>query len=423
MGQEMRSFENFNSINLLFWCTVLMFGLIVVWSITFELDKSVTVNGEIKPRGMPHIVQNRFEGKVAEIYVSEGQTVTVKQNIMLFSTDLDATEKKTLVSLVSSLTIKIARLQKQLKRENDFIKINNYDDIVFAEQHALLQNELLFLDAQISLLNEEISLKEAELEAFRLFNNQLEKEIKIAESQYDLSKKLFAQGFEGKIAMMQKESDLIKSQNAREENKSKIELAQREIELIEERILTEIGDFRKKTLEELVAAKEEKRAREVELEGIENRLAEFYIEAPISGQISTLSNLNIGQIFKPGEKLAEIIPEDMPLVFYAKLPVQFVDEVYIGQETNLLLSTGDVRKQVPIKSQITEIAPDASAPENENTPYYDIRIDILEDQDNIERELKSGVTGTASILFGKRTVVEYFLEPLLESMSTALSEN
>ena len=96
-------------------------------------------------------------------------------------------------------------------------------------------------------------------------------------------------------------------------------------------------------------------------------MREFYINAPTSGVVSKMEAENNGAVFKPGETILEILPSNQPLVFYAELPVQYVDEVSLGQLSLITLSTLDTRNQKPLKAVVSEISPDAIS-SKENSP-------------------------------------------------------
>ena len=57
---------------------------------------------------------------------------------------------------------------------------------------------------------------------------------------------------------------------------------------------------------------------ETKKQGASAKLKEFFIHSPEAGIISKLNASYIGQFFKQGDNLLEIIPEDRPMVFYAK---------------------------------------------------------------------------------------------------------
>ena len=87
-------------------------------------------------------------------------------------------------------------------------KKEDFDETIFAEQSELLLNEVQTLEKNLLTLENERGLKLAEKEAAEELIVSLEKEIQIATAQLNLSNRLFKKGFEGKISLMEKESDL-----------------------------------------------------------------------------------------------------------------------------------------------------------------------------------------------------------------------
>lgn len=400
-------------------------GLILVlfaWAFYFEIDKSLTASGEIKPLGKPVAVQNRFEGKVLEVFIKKGEKVKISQKLLSFETEIDQTELNEIQTMLETLLVKRERLTVQLDSSKTFPYDDQYNQTIYLEQKALLRNEREGLDNKLSTFKKEILLKNSELDKIQDSIEFLKNEIDIAKAQLDLSTKLYQSNFEGKITLMEKQGELLKKQNALSENRSQVELLTQEIDLIRTKSIFEIGEFNKNSLRELVETKEQLRIYRLKKDGADAKIKEFYISAPASGTISNLYASNQGQIFRPGETILEIIPSNQPLVFYAKLPVQYIDEVQIGQETLVVLSTLDSRSQKPFSAMVVDISPDATAEEGKE-PFYEIQIEFNQQQ-NFENQamLKSGITGQASILLGKRTVIEYFLDPIFIALRQVMKE-
>ncbi len=120
-----------------------------------------------------------------------------------------------------------------------------------------------------------------------------------------------------------------------------------------------------------------------------------------------------------GTKLLEIIPDETPIVFYVEVPVASITDVNIGQPAKVTLSTMDTRRNPPLEARVMSIDPDATEEENGNR-YYSAILKIEDKPEDVN--LVPGVTGAASILLGKRTVLLYFLEPIWDAMQGALSE-
>ena len=55
----------------LFSILIAAFLSIVLWSIFFEIDKSINVNGVVEPKGNVISLQNRFDSKIIEVNIKE----------------------------------------------------------------------------------------------------------------------------------------------------------------------------------------------------------------------------------------------------------------------------------------------------------------------------------------------------------------
>ena len=423
----MKFSKSFLSNPKIFWIITLMFLLLAAWAANFEIDKSVIVQGDVKPQGMPILLQNRFEGKVSEIHVSNGDEVSKNQKLLTFETEIDATELDELDASIKSNFIMIARLSSQLFRKTPFEIDRSVDllgggntEVIIREQQQELDSELSALKNALLVIRSEENVKKAEIEVLTSSIKALENQVALAAKKHELTKKLFENGFEGEIALMETLSELLNAQKAIQESSTQLSLARDELVFLADKAKSAVADFERETIKQLNAKKEDLRLARIRKLGLEARMEEYVFVSPTNGVISNLQADNAGQVFRPGDTLAEIIPIDMPLVFYAKLPVQYVNEIILDASAKITPSTLDTRKQLPLMAEVIEIAPDATL-EEDNPPYYRITLGFLKEQDNLA-VLKSGVTGSASLLLGRRTVLNYYFEPLLATFYGALTD-
>ena len=395
---------------------------LVAWSILFEIETSINAEGEITPLGKTIKLQNRFESKVLEVLVKEGEKVSAGQKLVYFETEIDLSDSKTLQAQIDNLIVRVDRLNKQLKRVTTFRRKPEYDKVIFDEQNSLLINEINDLNSNLLTLDAENELKVSNRQAYKAEIESLEKEVLIARSQLKLARNLFSKGYEGEISLMEKESKLLQTLNLVNENNSKIDITNKEIQLIDTKIKSVISEFSKTTLQVLVESKEELRSLLVQKKAADARIREFNIDAPLTGTISSQAISGSGQVLKPGEVVMEIIPDNKPLVFYAKVSVQYIDDISLGQRTLVTPSTADTRSQKPILGYIHEIAPDTTTVEGE-APHYEVMIKFADNALKTgSHKLKAGVTGNCSIITGSRTVLEYFLDPIFLALRGAMSE-
>ncbi|MDB4247883.1 HlyD family secretion protein [bacterium] len=418
----MKFLENLNRLNVLFWMIICLSFALVAWSVLFEIETSINAEGEVTPLGKTIKLQNRFESKVLEVLVKEGEKVSAGQKLVYFETEIDLSDSKTIQAQIDNLIVRIDRLNMQLKRVTTFRRKPEYDKVIFDEQNSLLINEINDLNSNLLTLAAENKLKVSNRQAYKAEIESLEKEVMIARSQLKLAKNLFLKGYEGEISLMEKESKLLQTLNLVNENKSKIDITNKEIQLIDTKIKSVISEFSKTTLQVLVESKEELRSLLVQKKAADARIREFNIDAPLTGTISSQTISGSGQVLKPGEIVMEIIPDNKPLVFYAKVSVQYIDDISLGQKTLVTPSTADTRSQKPILGYIHEIAPDSTTVEGE-APHYEVMIKFADNALKTgSHKLKAGVTGNCSIITGSRTVLEYFLDPIFLALRGAMSE-
>ena len=103
----------------LFWVFMIFFASFFL-GVFFELDKSVIIQGQIKPEGFPIIVQSRFEGKIKDVSTSEGATITKGDELISFEKEIDFSELREVEFKIVTSLLKIARLESQLIRERKF---------------------------------------------------------------------------------------------------------------------------------------------------------------------------------------------------------------------------------------------------------------------------------------------------------------
>ena len=94
-------------------------------------------------------------------------------------------------------------------------------------------------------------------------------------------------------------------------------------------------------------------------------------------------------------------------------------EVSLGQETLITLSNMDTRKDQAILGRIASVEKNSRVDDNFGR-YFQVEIAFVDPVSN--GLVVPGVDGSASILLGKRSVLEYVLEPIFSSLHGALSE-
>ena len=89
-----------------------------------------------------------------------------------------------------------------------------------------------------------------------------------------------------------------------------------------------------------------------------------------------------------------------------------------------MLASADAMRYGNLSGQVVQVSPDTLVSE-EGQPFYKVRIETKSDhfrRGNLKYQLFPGMQVTTNIQTGKRTVLEYLLDPFLRSFNEAMLE-
>lgn len=410
---------NTSATDLSFYLATGLFTTLLLWAFIFEIDKSINVKGELSPKGRPVIIQNRFEGKVLEIIVEAGQKVTKGDVLVKFETLTDASSFSENIAENQLASVELRRLKAQIKLEDDFEKIDSDNISIFNDQKRLLASEINKFNSDKEILLKELRLNQIKINNIENNLSNLLGNKNLIESKFSVMDQLYKKGYEGEIAFLEAKQELSDINAKLRQTELEKDQLLTESELINQRLRSLTIEFEKTTSQELSEAQRIFDLTSIRQSSLNAKINEYTIIAPLDGTISKLMLENPGEVISAGTVLYELIPEGVEIVFYAQIPVASVNDLKIGQNANIVLATMDTRKDKPLNAKVTYVEEDSTEDEN-GLKFYSA---FLSFSDLGDISLIPGVDGNASILMGRRSVIDYFLEPIFASMQGALSEN
>jgi hemolysin D len=137
--------------------------------------------------------------------------------------------------------------------------------------------------------------------------------------------------------------------------------------------------------------------------------------------VTDLTVHNIGEVTKPGETFAEIMPNGASLVLSAFLPNQEAGFVKEGMTVKMKFNAFPYQRYGTVPGKVLFIAPDAIIDKKLGSGY---RVEVALDQPAIggqETSLKAGQTATAEIVTRQRRIIDILVEPLKQMQKSDLS--
>lgn len=160
---------------------------------------------------------------------------------------------------------------------------------------------------------------------------------------------------------------------------------------------------------------------ENELKALKLQLENYQIKSLINGCISGMTVNSTGQMVTQADVLLQIVPTDKPLVFEGYIQDKDIANIKIGDVAKIKISAYSYSDYGDIDGRVTYISKSSYQIEGMGN-VYKIEVEIDSEGFNEEIKLMSGMSGTVEIDVGKRSVLDYFLEPILQGMKNSLKE-
>lgn len=169
-----------------------------------------------------------------------------------------------------------------------------------------------------------------------------------------------------------------------------------------------------------------------EMEQITQAIDNSVVRTPVAGTILNLDVKNVNQQVRPGTKIAQIVPKNLPLVIKANVPADSLGQLEVGQPVQLRVTAYPYPDYGTLKGKVSAIAPDAataqtqnnepnqnSEPNQNNDPsfptaaaYYEVTIQpektYLVKRDR-QYKIQPGMGVTADIISSEETVLTFLL--------------
>ncbi len=276
-------------------------------------------------------------------------------------------------------------------------KINYSDGDYVKAGDLLVTLETENIDAQINKLEDSINRLKVEAAIKNIYLEDVNKQVNVAD--YD-----------------DKYSDLIN--NIILENKLKLLELERyngeTANIIKLQYITELSG-------KIAQIDGEIEGYENELKALKLQLENYQIKSPINGFISGMAVNSTGQMVTQADVLLQIVPADKPLVFEGYIQDKDIANIKIGDVAKIKISAYSYSDYGDIDGRVTYISKSSYQIE-EMGNVYKIEVEIDSEGFNEEIKLMSGMSGTVEIDVGKRSVLDYFLKPILQGMKNSLKE-
>lgn len=412
-----------------------VFLILIVWAQFTTIDEVATATGEIVPIDQIIPVQHLEGGIVKKVYVKDGDSVKKGDILFELNPEPNTSDLNRLKKRQNSLEIAILRLQSQLNdtpiSDDDLIKAITYKDVTEPSLLKLqLENAERYQQQAIqqAQYNKDQLASRLEQEKINLKNNSdqiaaLEERKKVIESQLQMYSTLAEQNAISKV-------DLLNVQERMQEiigallnvNKDRTAIESTILEL-ENKLKTYEFDKDNQALKELNDDTSQLLEVREQIARAQLAVDQLKVKAEASGIVKGLS-LHEGDVVTPGTLLFNIVPISDQLIAEVKVSTTDIGHIEVGDPVQVKVGTYDFATYGSISGTLTSISASTYL-DPDKKPYYKCIVSLSKNymgDDPTQNIVFPGMTVTAEIKTGRRSLLEYMLKPINRTFTSAFKE-
>jgi HlyD family secretion protein len=409
-----------------------------VWGNTAPIAGAVVASGVFVATGQNKIIQHLEGGVIREIFVREGDTVEAGQLLL----DLDDTAARAELQRLFLRRIRLtaidARLQAEMKEENEvtwpsevaqwMASTPEVKEIVGSQQMTFTARRNNH-NSVIKSIQERINAMEERIQGSRVQLDAARRQIVLLDEEIVTKDRLVQAG-------LVRKPELMVLQRSKANLEGEVGRIIGDIGDAKERIaraLEQINGVRKTAIKTAVEQMHEIRG---ELADVRERmltakgvLDRVRVTAPVSGVVVKLRYHTRGGVVEAGKNIMELLPLKDELIIEARLRPQDIDSVKHGQTAMVRLTALNQRITPMVSADVIYLSADTLADEKKSqqvgpTDIYIVRVKLNSEE---SRDIPGfsptpGMPAEVYIKTSERTFFQYIVRPIHDSMMRAFRE-
>lgn len=202
---------------LLTYVIMLMFTVLILWSILGKIDIIATSAGKLMPASNIKTIQTLTDSEIEEIYVQEGQYVKEGQDLIKFNQTEVLANINRVENEMEALEIAISRLKALLSDdpEKNFSYNPDIDEYLIKMHTDLLKSQMTEKAAKIEVLNGQITKAEKEKDTIKADLTRIEKLLPSVQERIEKKKILVDKKLLARLTFLEQEEELTNLQEQR----------------------------------------------------------------------------------------------------------------------------------------------------------------------------------------------------------------
>lgn len=405
--------------------------LLLGWIAWAPLDEGVPAAGQVVVDTRPKPVQHLTGGIVLEVLVREGQAVTSGQPLLRLDTAATAAVHEAVRQRYYALRAAQARLEAE---RDGRTTIAWHPDLNASGAHAaqahmqtqqtLMSSRSAALAAELGALGESAQAQQALLRSTDTMLQGRQEQLSLIQEELANTEPLVKAGYAPRNRLLELQRQQAEAQTLIAELRGQRERGQRALSEIAQRRLQRQSEFRRDVQQQLSEVLRDVDADAQRLQAAEQEAQRTEIVAPVAGHVLGLAVQSAGSVVQPAQKLMDIVPDGEGLLIEARVQPHLADRIRVAQPVDVRFTAFSHTPELLLQGEVLSLSADALFDPATQTSYFLARVALAPDAATVlgQRNLVPGLPAEVVFKTGERSLLTYWLHPLIKRMAWSMKE-
>lgn len=412
------------------YCVVALIVAAIAFACVSRVDMIVTAQGRLITTRPNLVVQPLETSVIRDIRVKAGDSVNRGDVLATLDPTFSQADLAQLRSRLAGFDAAIDRLRAELDVAEYVVEDSANADQAL-QRKVFLQRRMAY-DLQIQNYDAQIASAQVNLQTAKNEESVLTQRLDTMQSIEAMRNALMAKEVGSRLnfllsrdARLEVESNLARVRGSIVDNVHRLDKARADQKVF-------AAEFRRTAYQELVEMLPKRNGTAEELKKAELRRQLIVLHAPADAVVLEIANRTVGSVVREAETLFVLVPRGETLRAEVNVEGRDIGQVAVGQAVRVKFEAFPFQKYGTATGEVGVISQDSFSPDAKaegarrpSAPYYRVLIDLRDTHLRLPPErvqLIPGMAVTAELKVGKRTVISYFLYPLLRGLDESIRE-
>ena len=403
------------------------------WAAYAKISGAIVAPGFVRIEENRKVIKSRDGGIVREINVKEGETVAKGQILIRMDETAPRSQYEVMRNVLDGLLVQRARFQAErdgaesitLPPELESRRDTPQIQALMRDQNNLFESRRASLAGDLSVLSKRMDQLDTRITGITATLGSLDKQSALIKDELSGVEYLFSKSLVPKTRLLSLQRSAAEIEGNRGTQTSEITRT-KESQLETQLQMRSVQQRREAEVNESLRDTQGKIAEvEPRLRAAEEALGLVEVKSPVDGYVLSLTQFTKDGVVTPGERLLDIVPTSTPLLVEAHVKPDEAYEVTRGMPALIQFSTHEARSLAPVAASVTNMSADRIQDPRTGDAYFTVEVSITPD---VLKSLPSdiriypGMSATAMIGTGERSILAYLVNPVKDSLRGALKE-